>query len=317
MPADPAGRGLGSGFNDLVTVVIPTLNEVEGIGRVIDELLSYGFSRDQILVVDGGSTDGTVDVVRSKGVKLIYQDGRGKAAAVATALKYVKTPYVLIMDGDYTYPAKYATALVERALSGYDEVIGARRYGNDVQKPAFRFGNKVLTTFFNILFGTKLSDVLSGMYVVRTDRLTEVAFEMSGFSLESEVAAHIASTSQRITEVPIEYRLRLGRKKLGIRHGFQIARDMVRLAWRYNPVFLIFALGSLLLIPGLALGAWVAYHYFFTGVNYYIRGIIAVFLTAVGLQSLLTAIMALYMKRVELRINRKLDELRNAVSKPG
>ncbi|MEM0273315.1 MAG: glycosyltransferase [Sulfolobales archaeon] len=90
-------------LKELLTVIIPTLNEVEGIGLVIDEVLSIGIPKDNILVVDGGSTDGTVDVVRSKDVKLVMQEGRGKASAIATALKYVKTPYVAVLDGDYTY----------------------------------------------------------------------------------------------------------------------------------------------------------------------------------------------------------------------
>ena len=300
---------MGIDLSSLLTVIIPTLNEVEGIGLVIDELLSIGLAKDQVLVVDGGSTDGTVDVVRSKGVKLVFQEGSGKSAAIATALKYVKTPYVLIMDGDYTYPAKYVVELAKKALEGYDEVLAARKYGEGAQPMIYRLGNYVLTKLFNALFATKLSDVLTGMYVVRTSKLRELNFEMSGFSLEAELVSHIASTSQKIAEVPIEYRPRLGKKKLGIKHGFKIAKDIIRLTWRYNPAFLIFLLGSLLLIPGLALGAFVAYHYFFTGIKYYVRGLIAIMLTLAGFQSLIASLITLYIKRFELRILRKFEEL--------
>lgn len=299
-------------LNELITVVIPTLNEVEGIGLVIDELLSEGINKDRILVVDGGSTDGTVDVVISKGVNLIPQEGRGKAAAIATAVKFINTPYTAILDGDHTYPAKYVKPLLMKALEGgYDEVLGARKYVNEAQPPLYRIGNYVLTKVFNTLFGTKLSDVLTGMYVVRTSKLREVSFEMSGFSVEVEVAAHIASTSQRISEVPIEYRPRLGIKKLGVFDGVRIARDIIRLTWRYNPAFFVFLLGSLLLIPGLALGSWVAYHYFITGIKYYVRGLIAIMLTLAGFQSLIAALITLYVKRFELRVLRKLEEIRS------
>ncbi len=293
---------------DQLTVVIPVLNEEAAIGRVLDEVLHVGVPRQNVLVVDGGSTDSTREIAESKGVKVIMQEGRGKADAVETALKHVKTPYVLFMDGDYTYPATHIPELLQTAIKGgYDEVIGARLNGKENIPLLNRFGNWILNKVFNILFGTRLRDVLSGMYLLKTAALRDAMFEMRGFSIESEIAAHIASTTGKITEIPINYRKRIGKKKLNIAHGLQIGIDMVRLAWRYNPAFFIFALGALLLIPGLVLGAWVAYHYFFTGVKYYVKGLIAIILTLAGFQSLLMAVMAIYIKRVELRFIKRME----------
>lgn len=298
----------GISFSD-VTVVIPTLNEAEAIGRVIDEVLSVGVPRENILVVDGGSTDGTVDIARSKGVRVIKQRGRGKADALKTALDYVDTPYMLVMDGDYTYPAKHIPELYERAKNnGYDLVIGSRRFDKGSQSAIYRVGNKLLTKLFNILFGSKLTDVLSGMYLVRTRVMKHIMFESRSFGIESEIAAHVVSTSGRVDEVPIRYRRRLGKKKLGVHHGFLILREMLRLAWRYNPVFLLFSAASLLLIPGLIIGGWVAYNYFFLGIKYYVKGVIAVMLTLAGFQSLFLAIISLYLKRMEYRINKRFEE---------
>lgn len=294
-------------INSEVTVVIPTLNEAEAIGKVIDELKKYGI--ENIIVVDGHSTDGTPEIAKQKGVKVIFQEGEGKTAAIRTALKHVKTPYVLIMDGDYTYSAKYVKQLYEKIREGYDEVIGARIWTKKTQDLIFRFGNKILTTLFNFLFGVKLSDVLSGMYIVKRNSISTTLFETKGFSIEAEIAAHIASTTMRIAEIPIIYRKRLGRKKLGVKHGLLIAKDMIRLAWRYNPVFTMFAAGALLLVPGLLLGLWVAYHYFFTGIKYYVKGLVALMLTLTGFQSLLVAILALYLKRMEYRLNRRIMEI--------
>jgi dolichol-phosphate mannosyltransferase len=81
---------------------------------------------------------------------------------------------------------------------------------------------------------------------------------------------------------------------------------MIKLTWRYNPTFFIFTLGALLLILGLTLGAYVAYHYFFTGIKYYVKGLIAIILTLTGFQALLLAILTLYLKRFELRFQRML-----------
>ena len=296
-------------------VVIPVLNEVKAIGFVLDEVLSIGISRDNVVVVDGGSTDGTREAVFSRGVKLVDQLGEGKSGAIKTAATLAGGyDYVVVMDGDYTYPAKYIPILVEKACrEGYDLVIGARRkLEPGAQSVLYRFGNKVLNTVFNTLFGTKLSDILSGMYVVRTDILKELGFESRGFGIESEIVSHVVSQGYRVSEVPIEYRKRLdtSAKKLRIIHGIHIFLEIVRMAWRYNPTFFIFLLGSLMLVIGLPLGLYVAYHYFFTGIKYYVKGLVAIVLTLAGFQSLLLAILSLYMKRSELRILRELRRYR-------
>ena len=215
------------GMNDVV-VVIPTLNEERAIGLVIEELLAQGLSKEQIIVVDGRSTDRTREIARRKGVKVIIQKGKGKADAIATAIEYLDSQgsnfkYVLIMDGDYTYPAKYIGKLLEYADNHRcDEVIGARVKGREHIPKILRLGNWFLTRLFNALFGTRLRDVLSGMYVIKADILKEIPWEMKGFSVEAEIAAHVVS-SGRVCEVPIEYRERLGRKKLGVRHGFLLS----------------------------------------------------------------------------------------------
>jgi len=297
------------GLSEL-TVVIPTLNEVKAIGGVLEEVLAVGVPRENVVVVDGGSTDGTVEMASSYGVRVVVQEGKGKADAIRTALRYVRTPYVLVMDGDYTYPAKYIPQLLEALSSGgCDLVIGSRVLGSGSQGALFRFGNRVLTTLFDVLFGIRLRDVLSGMYASRLSDLRGVEFEMRGFSVEAEVVAHFASLG-RVCEVPIEYRPRLDpkAKKLRVVHGLRIALDMLRLTWRYNPVFTISALGALLLVPGLALGAWVGYHYFFTGVKYYVKGLVAILMTLVGLLSLAIAVLALYIRRTELRLRRYIGE---------
>ena len=293
-----------------LTIVIPTLNEAEAIGRVIEEVLSVGVPRDHILIVDGGSNDGTVEIASKYGVRVIRQRGRGKADAIKTALDYVDTEYMLVMDGDYTYPAKHIPELLRHArLRNSDEVIGVRSMVHGSQGLLYRFGNLLLTKVFNILFGANLHDVLSGMYLIRVESLRDAVMEMGGFGVEAEIAAHMVSTGKLVTEVPIEYRRRLGRKKLGVRHGFSIFGDMIRLAARYNPMFLLFLMGALLIIPGLVMGAYVGYWYIFYGIKYYLKGLIAIMLFLIGLQFLGMAVLSLYLKRMEFRLRRAMESL--------
>ena len=87
--------------------------------------------------------------------------------------------------------------------------------------------------------------------------------------------------------------------------------DAVRLAWRYDPAFFIFTCGSLLLFPSLLILGWITYKYLFTGTKHFVWAIIGVVGTGVGAVSLLLAIMALFIKRVERRLIEKLERLRD------
>jgi dolichol-phosphate mannosyltransferase len=285
-------------------VILPALNEREGLAKTLDELFAVGVPPERILVVDGGSTDGTCDVARGRGVRCILQEGRGKADAIKTALRAVAADVYVVMDADFTYPAEHIKELLARDC---DEVIGARRHLEPgSQRLVYRLGNWLLTRWFNLLFGTRLSDVLSGMYAVRREAVADAEFSSRGFSVESEIAAHIASTGGAVCEVPIRYRRRVGRKKLSTRHGLQIARDMAALSLRYSPAFLLSLGAALFMLPGLALGAWVAYEWVFLGVKHYVWGIIAFALVAGGSSAGAVAVLTLYLKRMEIRILRAL-----------
>lgn len=290
-----------------VTIVIPTLNEEEAIGKVLDELFELGYSKEQIIVVDGYSKDKTVEIAESKGVNVIYQEGKGKADAIKTVLEYVNTKYMLIMDGDHTYDPKNIEKML-RYITEYDEVIGSRMINRHNIPLINRFGNWIITKAFNLLFGIKLKDVLSGMYLVKTDIAKEIKYESDGFSLEVEVASHVASMTGKIKEVPINYRERIGKQKLSKLHGFKILFDAITLAWKYNPAFFIFGVGSLLTIPALVIIGWVAYDYIFLGIKHYIWAMIGLSLGSIGVIASLLAIMTVYLKKLEIRLLEKIEQ---------
>jgi len=297
-----------SACNDL-TIVIPVKNEREGLKLVLEEILEAGFNTESILVVDGGSTDGTKEVAKSYGAMVVTQRyPGGKAGGVRTGLELARTSYVVILDGDYTYPPVHIWDLCRKLDEGYDMVIGVRRPQPGAMGLIFRLGNKMLTTWFNLIFGTRLRDVLSGMYAIKVEALKEAMWETGGFSVESEIVAHIASTTGRIAEVDIAYRSRVGEKKLKPIHGVKIFTDMIRLSLSYNPVFTMFAVTSLILIPGVALDLYYIYHLLLNDVKYYMKGLLGAVMTVVGLQTLSMAILTLYMKRMEFRLRRAVEK---------
>lgn len=211
-----------------VTVVIPTLNEEEAIGRTIDELKDEGY--EKILVVDGHSGDRTVDTVKDRNTEVIYQKGCGKAGGLKTAIEHVETPFILAMDGDWTYPAKDIPELMLKA-ENHDLVIGRREESENIGF-LHRLGNWGITLVFNLLMKTRLNDVLSGMYLLKTEKAIELEFPFQGFECEVTICAQL---HEKATEVPIGYRERIGRKKLSGLFGLaQILFATILLSKKYD-----------------------------------------------------------------------------------
>ncbi|MDQ5876522.1 MAG: glycosyltransferase family 2 protein [Thermoproteota archaeon] len=216
-----------SELNTFVTIVIPTLNEQEAIGKVLDELFSMGLKN--LLVVDGYSSDGTLDTAKKYPISVILQQGKGKAGALKTAFKNVKTPYMIVIDGDFTYDPSCIPRFLEH-MQTYDQIIGVRNLDDKKNISVIhKLGNKVITKTFNALMGTNLSDVCSGMYTLKTEIAKDLDLSSTGFDVEVEISAQIAS-SGTITEVPINYRQRIGQQKLSTwKHGFKILSTILKL----------------------------------------------------------------------------------------
>lgn len=286
-----------------ITVILPTLNEAQALPKVVEELKAAGYH--DIIVVDGGSTDGTVEEAQRLGLRVIGQYGKGKGMALRTALMYVDTPYVAVLDADYTYPPAELNKLVP-LLRHYDIVTGARQG----KMPApYKLGNRILAWLFRLLFGTDLRDPLTGMYAARTEVLREAATEARGFELEVEILAKALANGARVAEVPIQYRERIGKKKLKPWHGAGIALKAVELAYRLNPALFLTLIGALMLIPAVALGGWVAYRYFYQGVPHYMLGLAALLMLVIG--GISTALLPLHTTIQQLKTS-----IRRALTPP-
>jgi dolichol-phosphate hexosyltransferase len=290
---------------DQVTVVIPVLNEREAIGKVLDDLKDQGF--DNVVVVDGYSDDGTLQIAQSKGAMVLQQRGSGKAGALVTAFDAISTPYVVVMDGDYTYKASDVHRLLAHA-GDFDEVIGARTRGRK-NIPLFnRFGNWVISKSFKLLFGEPITDVLSGMYLLRTDSMKQVHITSTSFDIEVEIASSIASMG-RITQVPIGYGERLGTQKLRPSDGGRIISTLFWMAYYFNPLLLYGALVSLCSIPAVGVLGWVFYQKEVLDVWHAGYALLGVMLLLVATQGAAVSLSSLLTKRSEQRIMLELRKI--------
>jgi len=220
--------------NSDVIVVIPTLDEAEGIGPTIAELRSV-LEDPVFLVIDGNSVDGTPEIARRMGAEVYIQEGKGKGLAVAQALRHVNSNarYIVFIDADYTYPARYIPEMIKilEADPSVGMVVGNRFNSNyDVKRSmlnAYFIGNRLLALAHKMASGIGMEDPLSGLRVVRWSLLKDWRPKSMGFDVEAELNFYIAKKGYRIVEIPIEYRPRLGKKKLGLKHGFTILRRIL------------------------------------------------------------------------------------------
>jgi dolichol-phosphate mannosyltransferase len=298
-------------LKDDVTVVLPVLNEEEGVSAVIDELHENDYRN--ILVVDGYSSDLTAQVARGKGVTVVEQHGRGKTGAIKTAIENVSTPYMLIMDGDFTYGGADIERLLTHA-NGYDQVIGARSQENI--SLIHRFGNRLISGLFNTLFGTSISDVCSGMYLMNSKSAKQLEFRTKGFSVEAEVLAQMAMEG-KVTEVPINYRKRMGQPKLStLAGGVDILKSIFGLARIYNPVFIFSAGAASAAIPGLAILSWVFWQWAQFKTFHSGWGLAGGLLMLLASQAFIMGTISLLLKRSEIRIEKLVRSVEQRDSTP-
>ena len=144
-----------------------------------------------------------------------------------------KVPFIVFTDADFTYPAEYIPKMVEILEQNPDVgmVIGNRfkgeyNLGKSVTNP-FYFGNKMLAFAQLVMNGVKLGDPLSGLRIVRSEILDEWKPKSKGFDVEAEMNATVGRKGYRIVEIPIDYRMRLGEKKLKLRHGLGIMKRIL------------------------------------------------------------------------------------------
>jgi glycosyltransferase involved in cell wall biosynthesis len=222
------------GRDSRVAVVVAALNEEIGIGATIEELQNV-LADSHLVVIDGNSVDRTVEVAKNMGADVALQEGVGKGNAIFQGIRQLhpNARYVVFTDADYTYPAEYIPKMVE-VLEHYPNVgmvIGDRFNGSqNFDKSStniFYIGNRLLAAFQYLLNGVKLNDPLSGLRVVRSELLKGWRPKSKGFDVEAEMNALVDRENYDIIEIPIDYRIRLGEKKLKLRHGIEILRRII------------------------------------------------------------------------------------------
>lgn len=202
-----------------LSIVVPIYNENGTLLRVLDSLLSLDMpgKEHEVIVVNDGSTDGSGQLVDSlddsRLVRIHHAANLGKGAAVRTGIAVARGSHVLIFDADHEYDVQDIPRLVTPILSGRAEVVyGNRMSGFGTVHPSLwhAVGNKAMTFFANILFGSAISDLHTCLKLVPMPLLKSFSLSEGGFGLDTEVSAEVLRAGFRPFEVPISY---VGRSK--------------------------------------------------------------------------------------------------------
>jgi glycosyltransferase involved in cell wall biosynthesis len=199
-----------------VSVIIPTHNEAQAIGRVLADLPSNLVT--EVIVVDSNSTDGTPDLARKMGAQVIQEPRRGYGRACLTGLANVQNPDVVVfLDGDYSdRPAELPLLLAPIADGRADITIGSRLAGPRTPGALAwhaQFGNWLAASLITNLYGLKISD-LGPFRAARADALNAVELEETTYGWAVELILKGATQGFRIVEVPVSYHPRIGKSKI-------------------------------------------------------------------------------------------------------
>jgi hypothetical protein len=198
-----------------VTVIIPCLNEEQGIERVLDRMPAFV---DELIVVDNGSTDRTSDIAHSFGAVVIRESVRGYGRSYKKGFAHATGDVIVTLDGDHSYPVDALSYLLEAFLHLEVDFLSASRFPvRDPRAMSFKHkaGNLFLSLAMSLLFLRWVRDSQSGMWVFRRSILDHMALTSDGMSFSEEIKVEaIRNPRIRFGEISIQYTSRLGEIKL-------------------------------------------------------------------------------------------------------
>ncbi len=217
-----------------ITVVIPCLNEEEGVRRVLNALPSFV---DEAIVVDNDSTDRTGDTARSLGAIVVTELNRGYGRAYKKGFSVATGDVIVTLDGDHSYPADALSYLIEAFLHCGVGFLSASRFPTLTKESMnlkHRIGNRTLSLAMSVLFLRWVNDSQSGMWIFRRSSLDQMSLLSDGMAFSEEIKIEaIRNPDIGFGEIFINYSQRVGEKKLqpwrdGVKNLAFLLRKRVR-----------------------------------------------------------------------------------------
>ncbi len=233
-----------------VSIVMPCLNESETVGNCVTTALQtlkqLGIS-GEVVVVDNGSDDGSAEVARRAGARVVSETRRGYGNALRRGVAEAKAPYIIMADADDSYDLSDLSRFIEGLRSNFDLVMGSRMRGR-IEPGAMpwlhRIGNPLLSGILNLFFRSVVTDPHCGMRAFTKDAFQRMHLSSGGMEFASEMVIKAVLAGMRISDIPVTLR-RDGR----INHGPHLRS--FRDGWRHLRYMLLLSPTYLFVIPGL------------------------------------------------------------------
>ncbi len=223
-----------------LTILLPCLNEEKTLANVIQEIkdeLNKLKVKSEILVIDNGSNDNSLEIAHKFNVRVVKEKQRGYGAALKTGIKSAKGKYIIFGDCDSSYSFKYINSFYQELKKGNDLVIGNRFLGQ-MEKGAMPFSHKYIGTPLISFLGRKfykinVNDFNCGLRGLNKGSISKVTFNSNGMEFASEMLIKIKKANLKIEEIPIDFfKDKRGKKshlntiRDGIRHMKVIFREL-------------------------------------------------------------------------------------------
>ena len=201
-------------------VIIPALNEEDAIAKVIQDIPKDIV--EEVIVVDNGSNDKTVEFAERAGATVLTESLRGYGAACLKGIKYVKenypdTPIIVFLDADYSdHPEELPQVIAPILQDDVDMVIGSRALGESEKgslTPVQAFGNWLSAVLLRIIYRAHFTD-LGPFRAIKLDKLLELNMQDKNYGWTVEMQVKAAKKKLKFTEVPVKYRNRIGTSKV-------------------------------------------------------------------------------------------------------
>ena len=183
-------------------LIILTFNEIDGVKELLPKIDKNWI--DEILVVDGGSTDGTIDECEKMGFSVFIQKTKGHGGAILTGVQQTTSENIILFGPDGNHEVEEIPRLIEKIKEGYDQVIISRFGKGSVNLDAGileTFGNKMFTAIVNILFGGNLTDTLNESRIITRKAFMELNFDAFDMTSTQQMSIRGLKRKQKITEI--------------------------------------------------------------------------------------------------------------------
>lgn len=237
-----------------VAVLIPCYNESRTIEKVVKDF-KRALPEATVYVYDNNSTDHTDEIARKAGAVIRYEYQQGKGNVIRRMFREIDAECYIMTDGDDTYPAEFAPEMVKKVLEkSADMVVGDRlssTYFNENKRLFHNFGNSLVRTAINVMFKTKIKDIMTGYRAFSYQFVKSFPVLSKGFEIETEMSIHAVDKNMRIENVIIEYRDRPAGSESKLNtysDGMKVLKTIVKMYQSYRPLAFFGALAAVLML---------------------------------------------------------------------